>query len=82
MKRYRLVTASSRSATEHVSSVLLAESEVDEHLELEASLHAAFGWLVTRGERMVVCTHNDTTRVITVRESDPMDDALPHQENT
>lgn len=81
MKRYRLVTASTNSPEEHVSSVLLGASEIDEQLETEASLHALAGWTVTRWERTVVCRRGNTTRVITVRESIPMDDALPAKES-
>lgn len=75
MKRYRL-TSQRIGGTPHVSSVLLAEDEVEEQLEAEALLHRMSGWVVTEGDRTLVCRRGTLVRVIGVRESDPMHDTL------
>ena len=75
MNRYRLVSSQNGSEP-HVSSVILGEDEVQEHLELEAAMHEMAGWVVTRGDETVVCRRGDVTRVISVRASEPMNDTL------
>ena len=76
MDRYRLVSQSNRSPDPHVSSVLMAEDEVEEHLDAEAYLHELGGWTVTRGMGTVICRRGPITRVISVRKSSPMDDSV------
>jgi len=75
VSRYRLVTTQNDGAP-HVSSVILGEGEVQEHLDLEMSLHQMAGWTVTRGDETVVCRKGGVTRVISVRASDAMKDTL------
>lgn len=80
MKRYRLTTQSNRHPEPHVSSVILGESEIQEHLDIEADMHRMAGWVVTRGDWTVVCRRGPITRVIGVRESDAMNDELNYEE--
>ena len=75
MSRYRLVSTQN-DGTANVSSVILGEDEVQEHLDLEMSLHQMAGWTVTRGDETVVCRKGGVTRVISVRVSHAMNDKL------
>jgi len=77
--RYRLVTVQGGEA--HVSTLILGESEVAEHLDLEESLHDATGWAVARmdtvGERFpqLFCLRGLRARRIFVKRFTPMDDS-------
>lgn len=73
-KRYRMVTT--QNGQEHVHSGLLAEDEIQEHLDAEALLHKMGGWTVTEGDRVLVCRKKDIERIITIRESDAHNDSL------
>lgn len=73
--RWRLVEE--QGGRTHVSSVVLAEHEVDVQLAAEATLHAVGGWAVTPGIRVVICRHWQTGTVRTIRAVafDPMHDS-------
>ena len=73
-KRYRLVET--QGGNTHVHAVVLAEDEVQATLDAEALLHRAGGWTVTEGDRVLVCRKKTVERIITVRESDPLNDSL------
>ena len=76
--RWRLV--STQGGKPHVSSVVLSEEEARDHLDIEEKIHRDWGWTVTRGEDVVVCRkltrERVIERVITIRESGPLDDAI------
>lgn len=77
MTRWRLVDE--QGGRTRVSTVVLAESEVDEQLEAEAFLHSVAGWAVTQGQRIIVCRkvlepNAGTVRTIRAVEFDAMDD--------
>lgn len=71
-KRYRLVYKSERE--HHVSSVVLSQDEITDHLDAEAHLHELTGWSVTRGDLLIVCRRGDSLRVIEAKSFDPFDD--------
>lgn len=73
MSRWRLVDE--QNGRVHVSTVVLAEDEIDEQLGAEAYLHRLAGWTVTEGDRVVVCRKRDTCRVIRAAEFDAMHDS-------
>lgn len=78
MSRWRLVDE--QNGRTHVSSVVLAEDEVDEQIEAEAYLHSLAGWAVTPGQRIIVCRkalgpHVGTVRTIRAVEFDAMHDS-------
>ncbi len=77
--RYRLVSTQN-DGRPHVSSVVLFEDEVEEHLDAEATLHEMAGWLVERGDNWVIARRGETTRTISVRVSEPMDDSLEEEQ--
>jgi hypothetical protein len=72
--RRRLVTE--QGSARHVSSVLLTEDEAEWALAHEAVLHRATGWDVCEHDGAVVALRGDVKRMITIRESGPMDDEL------
>lgn len=76
--RYRLVTT--QGGKPHVSSVVLSEEEARRDLDIEADIHEKFGWIVTRGDEVVVCRkltpERMVERVLTIRKAGPLDDAI------
>lgn len=73
-ERFRLIYG--QSGREHTSSVVLSEDEVCDHLEVEAVLHEKTGWVVTRGERLLICRRGNSLRSIEAKRFDPFDDVL------
>jgi hypothetical protein len=63
-----------------VHSIVLNEEEARESLEMEAFMHEKGGWTVTRGDDVVVARtiirDKMVERVITMRESSPLDDVV------
>ena len=53
MTRWRIVDE--QGGRTHVSTVVLAEDEIDEQLAAEAFIHSCAGWAVTPGRRLLVC---------------------------
>lgn len=72
--RYRLVTH--QGGTEHVSSVVLSHAEALEALQVEEDMHQRAGWITRLYKDRLLCRHNATVRVLTIRESGPMEDTL------
>jgi len=72
LRRFRLVDT--QNGNRHVSSVVLAEEEVEPHLDAEATMHRLAGWRVTRGEGIVVCRKGRKRRSIHVESFTPFDD--------
>lgn len=72
MTRWRLVDE--QGGNVHVSTVVLAEHEVEEQLAAEAFLHQLGGWAVTPGDRLIVCRKRGVTRIVRAAEFDAMDD--------
>jgi hypothetical protein len=78
MTRWRLVDE--QNGNVRVSSVVLAEAEVDEQIAAEAYLHSLAGWAVTEGQRIIVCRKvvgpgAGTVRTIRAVEFDAMHDS-------
>ena len=84
MTRYRIQTRTvTAGGTElHVSSVILSADEATADILTEADIHRAAGWHTTmRGHGIgteLGCTRGLTARILTIRQSDPFNDTLPH----
>ena len=94
MTRYRIQTRTTTAGGSelHVSSVILSADEATADILTEASIARAAGWhTVTRGDGLaveLVCSRagrrgaklsgGATVRTLTIRQSDPFDDTLPH----
>jgi hypothetical protein len=73
--RYRIVR--DQDGREEVSSVVLGEDEIAEHLDYEATMHSAAGWNVTRlADGSVVASKLGVSRFIRARGFEPMADRL------
>lgn len=72
MTRWRMVTR--QNGIEYVSSIVMTEEEIHQHLRAEAEMHRAAGWTVTEGVNVVVAHRGGKERVMVGREYDAMDD--------
>ena len=94
MTRYRIQTRTTTAGGNetHVSSVILSADEATADILTEATIHRAAGWhTVAHGHGVgveLVCSRagrrgarlsgGATVRTLTIRESSPFDDTLPH----
>ena len=82
MSRYRLVTRTTAGGnTEtHVTSVVQTEREAVEGIMVEGNLAVLAGWKVRQqGQGAAIelrLARGGTTRVLSIRESGPFDDAI------
>lgn len=60
----------------HIGSRVFGASEIEEELRTEALIHSLAGWHVVRDGMTLACRKRGVLRVIQVRETSPMDDAV------
>ena len=84
MIRYRIQTRTTTAGGSelHTSSVILSADEATADILTEADIARAAGWhTVIQGNGLaveLVCTRGRICRSLTIRQSDPFDDTLPH----